>query len=140
MSELNIIFNEETEKALDTLWTVERKLLDDLDCDTKNKIYGVCTLGGIIRFYSPAEVIHKYCNWENKLKQEFHIGDQVKGKESSNLSWVTYVGETTIATLDDYGRTGVLGKEEVYKTGKINKTLAELLCNRMSSCDICDEE
>lgn len=112
--------------TLDIIWRILLDV-DNMPWQLIKKIFGYCTLTEVIRNMKPQDIIEKYYAWKEEESHIFHVGEEVKGKESGNLSWIICVGDNTIVTIFNNGHIFTYDKNEITKTGRFNKTLADII-------------
>ena len=111
--------------------------IDNMPWQLKQKIFGYNTLTEVIRNMKPHNVVEKYYTWKDNESHNFHRGDQVRDTDNGDISWVTYVYEDKVYCLSEYGLIHEYSKKQIAKTGKFNKTLADMLFNGIENyCNI----
>lgn len=121
------ISSDKSDRVLNDTTKILTEIQNKFTFIEKQKIFGYCTISDMIAEIGLKEIINIYDKWKEDQKNEFHVGEEVKGKESGNLSWIICVGDNTIVTIFNNGHIFTYDKNEITKTGRFNKTLADII-------------
>ena len=116
-----------SDKILDDTSKILREIQNRFTYEEKLDIFCYSTMSEMIVGLGLKEILNRYNKWQDDQRHIFHVGEEVKGKESGRLSWVTCVEDTTVVTMLNNGHFFTYNKNRITKTGKFNKTLADIM-------------